>query len=121
LTEESDMTTLAEAIKSLPPKQIDKTAPAYLRLVWHRAVVRNNTTDQWVKDLTGAQMGQLKHIRNKLMGAGIDTADTLVLVVENWPTFVHAVLATNGGTWTPEQPDLGFVLKNINVLIEMPA
>lgn len=115
------MTTAAAVIKSLPAKKIDRTALGYLRLVWHRELVRQSKTEQWVPDLDGTQMGKLKRIRDRLVAAQIDPERTLILVVENWPTFVRAVLATNGGTWMPDEPDLGFVLKNVNVLIEMPA
>jgi hypothetical protein len=120
--EKENMATLEETLK-FKKEQAEKvlagTNPAKLALRWKKRLAK--TYGGYVKDLTGAEMGQLGLLA-KMMGP-TDTAKyiekTVDLAATNWEEYVFEVRAKYGLTTTPERPVVGFLLKYHDVAIQM--
>lgn len=108
------MTTAAEILKALKDKQkltTPGTGVQAMQLLWKKRLGVNG----WVKELTGKQVGQLKHVRAQ---AGDRAVKVLDFALSNWPLFAQEVHIQKGIT-PAMSPDCGFFCQHWDVALKM--
>lgn len=87
--------------------------PMDLALLWKK---RLGVEGNFVKELTGKDLGQLKLVYKALGGKSTAVLD---LALQRWPEFVSEVRLVKGVTISPEKPDIGFFTKFYEVGVAM--
>lgn len=114
------LTALLEERQRLLEVHPEQATTAELVMIWRRELFRLSE-GQFVKTFTQKEVGQLQHLRKKLVAAGLDPIRTVKLLLEHWPEFVAAVSAEKKVTLAPEVPVIGFALRHSDILINAPA
>jgi biotin carboxyl carrier protein len=117
-TTENTMATAKEVLMGFenPKTQTKAVSPSYLGLVWKQRV--GLVTGQFVKSLTIADVGKLKHV---LKGAGDQALPAMVYAIENWQAFKAEVWAKKGESVNPALPEVGFFVKHYDVAVQSVA
>jgi hypothetical protein len=116
--EEQDMATAKELIASMKTKtgaQAGKVTPSALGMRWKKLL---SAEGEYVKELTGKQLGQLKQLHTAL---GDQALTVLNYAVENWSAFCWEVRSAKALKDTPNKPDIGFLQMYHDVAVQLIA
>jgi len=110
---------LKDILSKPRPVREDWTDVQYISALWRAAVSERTAVFQ--PAFTPKTVGQLKHIVRKLVAVHQKPAVVLPLVAREWESFTACVKSIHNPPDIPQHPDIGFVLRHIDILIEMPV
>lgn len=94
------------------PKAAKGSGKPWLGLVWREAYAEA-FPNAFQAPLTKQQLGQLKMIAAKLQP--LDAKSVIRKILNNWVSFSYAVMNEAGALKIPQKPEVGVVLKFVNV------
>lgn len=110
-----DAMKAADVLKSLQKRK--DIGP--LSVLWKESVSRK--TQQFVKELTFKERGQLNQLGKKVGESGGDVRRVITYAVDEWSRLCYEATAARGLYKTPDIPDIGFLLKHYDIVMQMLA
>lgn len=121
LAGEQAMPSVTDILKNHEQKKSQlptgKPTPSSLALLWKKRVAVLGEGG-YVKDLTGKEVGQLKHLLKALGDKSYEVVDW---ALQNWATFSWEARQQKGLTSAPTAPIVGFLLEHHEVAVQLIA
>lgn len=118
--EKNDMSSAKEVLLTFSNKKIDTQAVSGINglvMLWKKRMTDH--TPEFVKELTGKQTGQLKHVLKALDPAR--ASEAVEFVMANWTAFTWEVGTAKGISKRPTLPDPGFFCSHYEVALQLIA
>lgn len=121
LAGEQAMPSVTDILKNHEEKKAKaptgKASPSSLALLWKKRVALLGEGG-YVKDLTGKEVGQLKHLVKAL---GDQSNQVVDWALQNWPSFAWEVKSKKGLSSAPDTPVVGFLVQYHDVAVQLIA